>query len=72
MNTFSTSPTMTLNMVRYAPTEAAAATQARATLRALKAEQRRSRVRRSPRAELARRWTVSAPLSSPARPSTAR
>jgi hypothetical protein len=74
MNTFSASPTMTLSVARYVTTVPAEQTQARATLRAIKAEQRSARAsRRSPWASLVRRFAVSAPTTSPAsRPLTAR
>lgn len=62
MNTFSASPIMTLKLVRYAPTVPAEQTQARATLRAIRAEQRSARVAGwNPWAGLVRRFAVSAP-----------
>jgi hypothetical protein len=65
MNTFSTSPTMTLNLARYTPTGPAEQTQARATLRALKAQQRSARKPGwSPWAALVRRYAVTGSTSS--------
>ena len=70
MNTFSTSPSMTLNMVRYAPTSPAEQAQARASLKAMKAEQRRARRvgRNNPWAALGRRFAGPATTPSPSRP----
>jgi hypothetical protein len=74
MNTFSTSPTMTLNLARYTSTVPAEQTQARATLRALRAEQRSARGGgRNPWAALVRRFAVSGSTpSSASRPLAAR
>ncbi len=66
MNTFSTSPDLTLRMARYTTTEPAAQAEARATIRALRAQHRQERARtRNPIAALARRIAVSRPTANP-------
>jgi hypothetical protein len=67
MNTFSTSPSMALSMARYTTTEPAQQVQARAALKAIRAQQRQARATRHLFNALVRRFTVPAPAGTPAR-----